>query len=98
MILLATLLLFQTASAEFVERSDALPAFQAAYGFKLGQDQILTLAGGDTAVTIKAATRLQRSNLRIRTILTQFRLFLRAKNTPGTSTSTREPPRILLVL
>jgi osmoprotectant transport system substrate-binding protein len=40
---------------EFVERSDALPAFQAAYGFKLGQDQILTLAGGDTAVTIKAA-------------------------------------------
>jgi len=43
------------ASAEFVERSDALPAFQSAYGFKLGQDQILTLAGGDTAVTIKAA-------------------------------------------
>ena len=43
------------ASAEFVERSDALPAFQAAYGFKLRQDQILTLAGGDTAVTIKAA-------------------------------------------
>jgi len=43
------------ASAEFVERSDALPAFQTAYGFKLGQDQILTLAGGDTAVTIKAA-------------------------------------------
>jgi len=43
------------ASAEFVERSDALPAFQAAYGFKLGQDQILTLPGGDTAVTIKAA-------------------------------------------
>ena len=43
------------ASAEFVERADALPAFQAAYGFKLTQDQILTLAGGDTAVTIKAA-------------------------------------------
>ena len=43
------------ASAEFVERADALPAFQAAYGFKLNQDQILTLAGGDTAVTIKAA-------------------------------------------
>lgn len=43
------------ASAEFVERSDALPAFQAAYGFKLRQDQILVLAGGDTAVTIKAA-------------------------------------------
>ena len=40
------------ASAEFVERPDALPAFQAAYGFKLKQDQLLTLAGGDTAVTI----------------------------------------------
>jgi len=43
------------ASAEFVERPDALPAFQSAYGFKLKQDQILTLAGGDTTVTIKAA-------------------------------------------
>jgi osmoprotectant transport system substrate-binding protein len=43
------------ASAEFVERPDALPAFQSAYGFKLRQDQLLTLAGGDTAVTIKAA-------------------------------------------
>ncbi len=43
------------ASAEFVERADALPAFQAAYGFKLRQDQLLALAGGDTAVTIKAA-------------------------------------------
>ena len=43
------------ASAEFVERPDALPAFQAAYGFKLKPDQLLTLAGGDTAVTIKAA-------------------------------------------
>lgn len=43
------------ASAEFVERSDALPAFQAAYSFKLKPDQILTLAGGDTAVTIRAA-------------------------------------------
>jgi osmoprotectant transport system substrate-binding protein len=45
------------ASGEFVERPDALPAFQAAYGFKLSQDQILTLAGGDTAVTIKAAAQ-----------------------------------------
>ena len=43
------------ASAEFVERPDALPAFQTAYGFKLTPDQLLTLAGGDTAVTIKAA-------------------------------------------
>ncbi|SFB78506.1 osmoprotectant transport system substrate-binding protein [Polaromonas sp. OV174] len=43
------------ASAEFVERSDALPAFQAAYGFKLKPEQLLTLAGGDTAVTERAA-------------------------------------------
>ena len=43
------------ASAEFVERPDALPAFQTAYGFKLKQDQLLSLAGGDTTVTIKAA-------------------------------------------
>ncbi len=43
------------ASAEFVERPDALPAFQAAYNFKLKPDQLLTLAGGDTAVTIRAA-------------------------------------------
>lgn len=43
------------ASAEFVERADALPAFQAAYGFKLRQDQLLMLAGGDTAVTVRAA-------------------------------------------
>ncbi|CNF51620.1 putative substrate-binding transport protein [Yersinia bercovieri] len=43
------------ASAEFIERPDALPAFQQAYGFKLDQDQLLSLAGGDTAVTIKAA-------------------------------------------
>jgi osmoprotectant transport system substrate-binding protein len=45
------------ASAEFIERTDALPAFQAAYGFKLTQDQLLTLAGGDTTVTIKAAAQ-----------------------------------------
>ena len=43
------------ASAEFIERSDALPAFQAAYGFKLNNTQLLTLAGGDTTATIKAA-------------------------------------------
>ncbi|HEJ9095340.1 TPA: ABC transporter substrate-binding protein [Serratia odorifera] len=43
------------ASAEFIERPDALPAFQNAYGFTLNQDQLLSLAGGDTAVTIKAA-------------------------------------------
>ena len=45
------------ASAEFVERPDALPAFQAAYNFKLKPEQLLTLAGGDTAVTVKAAAQ-----------------------------------------
>lgn len=43
------------ASAEFVERSDALPAFQAAYNFKLKPYQLLTLAGGDTSVTVRSA-------------------------------------------
>lgn len=45
------------ASAEFIERPDALPAFEKAYGFKLDQKQLLSLAGGDTAVTIKAAAQ-----------------------------------------
>ncbi len=45
------------ASAEFIERSDALPAFEKAYNFKLQQSQLLSLAGGDTAVTIKAAAQ-----------------------------------------
>ncbi|PEI03259.1 ABC transporter substrate-binding protein [Pantoea agglomerans] len=45
------------ASAEFIERSDALPAFEKAYGFDLKQDQLLLLAGGDTAVTISAAAQ-----------------------------------------
>ncbi|NDL62845.1 ABC transporter substrate-binding protein [Enterobacteriales bacterium SAP-6] len=43
------------ASAEFIERPDALPAFEKTYAFKLQQDQLLSLAGGDTAVTLKAA-------------------------------------------
>jgi len=45
------------ASAEFIERADALPAFEKAYDFKLNQPQLLSLAGGDTAVTIKAAAQ-----------------------------------------
>lgn len=45
------------ASAEFIERGDALPAFEKAYNFKLTQSQLLSLAGGDTAVTIKAAAQ-----------------------------------------
>jgi len=32
-----------------------LPAFEQAYGFTLKQDQLLALAGGDTALTIKTA-------------------------------------------
>lgn len=42
-------------SEEFVTSPVALPAFQAAYGFTLRQDQIITLAGGNTAQTEKAA-------------------------------------------
>ncbi|EAB6376907.1 TPA: ABC transporter substrate-binding protein [Salmonella enterica] len=45
------------ASAEFIERVDALPAFEKAYDFTLNQNQLLSLAGGDTAVTIKAAAQ-----------------------------------------
>jgi osmoprotectant transport system substrate-binding protein len=43
------------ASAEFVESPGALPAFEAAYGFTLGRDQLLSLAGGDTSATERAA-------------------------------------------
>jgi len=43
------------ASAEFVESPAALPSFQGTYGFTLRPDQILVLAGGDTAATIRAA-------------------------------------------
>jgi osmoprotectant transport system substrate-binding protein len=43
------------ASAEFVESPAALPAFERAYGFTLKRAQILTLAGGNTAVTLRAA-------------------------------------------
>ncbi|PXO36139.1 glycine betaine ABC transporter substrate-binding protein OsmF [Salmonella enterica] len=43
------------ASAEFIERADALPAFEKAYDFTLNQNQLLSLAGGDTAGTIKTA-------------------------------------------
>ena len=43
------------ASAEFVESPGALPAFEAAYGFKLARRQLLSLVGGDTSATIRAA-------------------------------------------
>ncbi|WP_323122135.1 glycine betaine ABC transporter substrate-binding protein OsmF [Burkholderia alba] len=43
------------ASAEFVNSASALPSFEKTYGFRLRQDQLLALSGGDTAATIKAA-------------------------------------------
>jgi osmoprotectant transport system substrate-binding protein len=43
------------ASAEFVESPAALPSFEKTYGFRLQQDQILVLAGGNTAATERAA-------------------------------------------
>ena len=43
------------ASAEFVESPAALPAFEKTYGFQLRADQLLTLSGGNTAATLRAA-------------------------------------------
>ncbi|HTT81157.1 MAG TPA: glycine betaine ABC transporter substrate-binding protein, partial [Stellaceae bacterium] len=43
------------ASAEFVESPAALPAFEKTYGFHLRADQLLTLSGGNTAATLRAA-------------------------------------------
>ena len=43
------------ASSEFVNSANALPAFEAAYGFTLRRRQMLVLAGGDTAATLRAA-------------------------------------------
>jgi osmoprotectant transport system substrate-binding protein len=42
-------------SEEFVNSAAALPSFQKAYGFSLAKDQLLTLSGGNTAQTEKAA-------------------------------------------
>jgi osmoprotectant transport system substrate-binding protein len=42
-------------SEEFVTSPVALPAFQEAYGFSLKDDQLVTLSGGNTAQTEKAA-------------------------------------------
>ncbi|PNG26289.1 ABC transporter substrate-binding protein [Methylocella silvestris] len=44
------------ASAEFVESEAGLPAFEAAYHFHLGADQLLVLSGGETTATMKAAS------------------------------------------
>ena len=43
------------ASAEFVESASALPAFEKTYGFHLSDRQLLVLAGGNTAATLRAA-------------------------------------------
>jgi osmoprotectant transport system substrate-binding protein len=43
------------ASAEFVESAAALPAFEQTYGFRLRSEQLLTLSGGNTAATLRAA-------------------------------------------
>ncbi|WP_404810477.1 glycine betaine ABC transporter substrate-binding protein [Methylobacterium flocculans] len=45
------------ASTEFVESPAALPAFEKAYGFNLPFDRIISLPGGDTAVTARAAAQ-----------------------------------------
>jgi osmoprotectant transport system substrate-binding protein len=43
------------ASAEFVESPAALPAFEKTYGFHLSDAQLVTLAGGNTAASERAA-------------------------------------------
>jgi len=43
-------------SEEFLSRPDALPAFQTAYGFTLKKDQFVSVSGGNTALTEKAAS------------------------------------------
>src|SRR5262249_15001442 len=42
-------------SAEFVESPAALPAFEKTYGFELSAAQLLTLSGGNTTATLRAA-------------------------------------------
>ena len=43
------------ASQEFVDRADALPAFEETYGFEVADDQLVILAGGNTTQTETAA-------------------------------------------
>ncbi len=45
------------ASEEFVTRPDVLPAFEEAYGFSLGSDDLVVFSGGNTAMTIRAAAQ-----------------------------------------
>jgi len=44
-------------SQEFVDRDDALKAFENVYGFKLKPDQLVILPGGNTTQTEQAAAR-----------------------------------------
>jgi osmoprotectant transport system substrate-binding protein len=44
-------------SEEFVNRPDALPAFQEAYGFELKPEQLLVFSGGNTSQTERAAAQ-----------------------------------------
>ena len=50
-------LILLAASTEFVESPAALPSFEAAYAFTLPMDRIISLPGGDTAVTARAAAQ-----------------------------------------
>ncbi|MBV8739793.1 MAG: ABC transporter substrate-binding protein [Alphaproteobacteria bacterium] len=47
--------IYLAASAEFVESPSALPAFERTYGFRLEDRQLLTLSGGNTSATLRAA-------------------------------------------
>lgn len=44
-------------SEEFLSRADALPAFQSTYGFMLKPNQVVSISGGNTALTEKAAAQ-----------------------------------------
>lgn len=44
-------------SQEFVDRPDALPAFEKTYGFSLRDDQLVIIAGGNTAQTLAATAQ-----------------------------------------
>jgi osmoprotectant transport system substrate-binding protein len=47
--------IYLAASAEFVESPSALPAFERTYRFRLKDRQLLTLSGGNTSATLRAA-------------------------------------------
>ena len=44
-------------SQEFVDRPDALPAFEATYGFEVPGDQLVIIPGGNTTQTLTAASQ-----------------------------------------